>query len=181
MKKLIIPAFIIMMAAQLYVPASMILDREKVIANGEAFLFVTEPIDPRDPFRGQYIRLDFEEDYYVPSDINRFRLEQELFVHLKKDENNIAKITCLSVDKPESGAYLKAQISHIQNDRVYIQYPFERFYMEESKAPQAEKVLRQISAEDRQKAFARVYILAGKSVLTDVVINDISLREIGKE
>ncbi|MBK6341440.1 MAG: GDYXXLXY domain-containing protein [Flavobacteriales bacterium] len=52
--------------AQLAVPAWMIAGRERVLSQGEVFKFKTAPIDPRDPFRGEYVRLDFEAESAVP-------------------------------------------------------------------------------------------------------------------
>jgi len=181
MKKLIIPAFLLLIAAQIYVPASMIIDREKVISKGKVYLFETAPIDPRDPFRGQYVQLDFKEDSYIPSDIGLFSQGQEIYVHIQKDEADIAKIVKISKEQPTSNDYLKASIYYISNERVYINYPFERFYMEETKAPQAEKTLRQTSADDQRKAYAKIYVLQGESVLTDVLVDGKSLREINRE
>ena len=60
-QKITIPAFILMVLAQLYVPASMIFQKERVITQGTAYKFRTAPIDPNDPFRGKYITLSFNE------------------------------------------------------------------------------------------------------------------------
>ncbi len=180
MKKIIIPAFFILLAAQLYVPASMIMERENVIDHGEVYLFKTAPIDPRDPFRGQYIRLNFDEDSYVPKDISRFDHGQDVFVHIKKNDANIVKVVGVSYTKPNKENYLKVKISNISNDRIYFEYPFTRFYMEESKAAKAENALRQITGGERKKAYAKVYVLQGQSVLTDVIVEGKSIKLMGE-
>ena len=59
-KIIVIIAFIFMVFAQWYVPSKMILDREDILKNGEEFKFLTQPIDPSDPFRGKYITLNSE-------------------------------------------------------------------------------------------------------------------------
>jgi len=178
MKKILIPAFFVLIAAQLYVPASMIFEREKVIERGEVFLFETAPIDPRDPFRGQYIRLNFEEDSYVPADISRFEYEQKVYVHLQKNNDNVAEVIGLSLNKPTNKNYLEVSISNISNDRVYFEYPFDRFYMEETKAPKAENALRQRTPGQRKKAYAKVHVWQGNSVISDVLIEGKSIKAI---
>lgn len=180
MKKIIIPAFFILIAAQLYVPASMIIEREAILEHGEVYLFKTAPIDPRDPFRGQYIRLNFENNSYVPSDISRFEQGQEIFVKLNKDKDNVAIVAGVSSKKPGATNYLKAEISHIANDRIFIEYPFTRFYMEESKALKAENALRQMAGEERKKAFAKVHVLQGESLISDVIVEGKSLKLLGE-
>ena len=58
--------FGLLVAAQLYVPASMILGRENTIKAGKEFQFRVAPIDPNDPLRGKYIRLDYEDNFFPP-------------------------------------------------------------------------------------------------------------------
>ncbi|HUR30287.1 MAG TPA: GDYXXLXY domain-containing protein, partial [Saprospiraceae bacterium] len=61
MIKIILPiAFAIMVLVQLYVPASMIMESEKVLKEGKEFKFKTAPVDPTDPFRGKYVELNFD-------------------------------------------------------------------------------------------------------------------------
>ena len=45
--------------AQLAVPGWMIYKHESVMREGAVYKFRTAPIDPRDPFRGEYVVLDF--------------------------------------------------------------------------------------------------------------------------
>lgn len=56
MRSLII---ILCVAAQLAVLAYMVFGRESIIANGQRITIATAPIDPRDPFRGDYVRLRY--------------------------------------------------------------------------------------------------------------------------
>ena len=55
-------AFIVVALVQLYVPAQMIWESEGVIAAGTAYKFNTAPVDPKDPFRGKYITLNYSDN-----------------------------------------------------------------------------------------------------------------------
>jgi uncharacterized membrane-anchored protein len=178
MKKIIL-AFIILSLVQLYVPASMIMKREKIINDGAKYLFETAPIDPRDPFRGQYIWLNFKENSYVPADASKFSHGEQVYILLEKNTEGVANIHGISQSEPLQGDFLKVNISHINNDRIYFDLPFTRFYMQENKAPQAEAFIQE-TAENRGPAYAVVYIYNGESVLQDVTLNNQSLKEIIK-
>ena len=53
--------------------------------------------------------------------------------------------------------------------------PFDRFYMEESKAPKAEKVYNAANSDQRKETYALVYIKDGTAVLNDVIIDGQSI------
>jgi len=59
-KIILLVLFLIMVAAQIYVPASMVGFNEDIVQNGKEILLEVAPIDPNDPFRGKYITLNFK-------------------------------------------------------------------------------------------------------------------------
>ncbi|HMB62545.1 MAG TPA: hypothetical protein VKN36_05700, partial [Eudoraea sp.] len=59
-------------------------------------------------------------------------------------------------------------------------YPFDRFYMEESKANEAELTYRQSQRDTSKITYALVRIKNGEAVLKDVMIDGISIRELVK-
>ncbi|MCP3932456.1 MAG: GDYXXLXY domain-containing protein, partial [Bacteroidetes bacterium] len=67
------------------------------------------------------------------------------------------------------------------SNKLTIAYPFDRFYMEESKADDAEDIYREFQRDNRRAAYALVNIKEGKAVLKDVLIDGISIRELAKE
>ena len=73
----------VVIAAQFYVPASMIMKHERVLRNGELFRFKTQPFDPADPFQGRYVRLRYSEAYIPGTDENEARpdWQQKVYVH----------------------------------------------------------------------------------------------------
>ena len=104
MKKIIIvPAFIIMVLLQLYVPAKMILGKEKVLAEGNEFMFKTAPVDPSDPFRGKYIVLTFEENSAQVANAEDWNSGDPVFVSLTKNDEGFAKILSIYFFLPFQG------------------------------------------------------------------------------
>ncbi|MEO1436521.1 MAG: GDYXXLXY domain-containing protein [Bacteroidota bacterium] len=183
-KSILIPAFLMMILAQWLLPGKMIWDNEQVLRTGTAYKFKIQPIDPYDPFRGKYIVLDFEANRFVtPSDQNWNRRDA-VHVHLGTDDQGFAKILDLSIDPPSANPdYVQAEIARIRtrinsdSSTIRINYPFHTFYMEESKAYDAEVYTRRGRLDSNQVAYALVNVLDGKAVIQDVFINDTPIRE----
>lgn len=182
LNKIIISAFVLLMLVQLYVPAKMILDREEVIATGEVFKFITAPIDPNDPFRGKYITLSFAEDQINMAYDEEFKRKDDVYVILTKNELGFAKIKAISNEKPNEGtAFIEAKVDYVSGSIpkvLTIEYPFERYYMNEAKAADAEITYRESARNTSKLTYALVYVKNGESVLTDVLIDGVSISDL---
>lgn len=181
-KKLLLITFCVVALIQLYVPAKMIFDSEDVLTTGKEFKFKTEPIDPNDPFRGKYITLRFEENHIEQLIDTNWVANQDIYVELIRDADGYAKIKTISKTEPSNTEdYVKSKVNYYSqfNEKVvYIDYPFERYYMEETKAPDAEIVYRESARDTSQNTYALVNIKKGQAVLKDVFINEASIKTI---
>lgn len=181
-KKFALIALVLVAIVQIYVPAKMIIAREKVLNTGIDYKFRTAPIDPLDPFRGKYINLDFEENMVDVQGDNSWEANEPVFVILTTDSNGFAKVKSASRLTPAKDTdFVEAKVRNvIRSDtyRLIIEFPFSRFYMEESKAFDAEKAYRGSLSDSTLVTYALVKIKNGEAVLTDVFINDISIEDI---
>jgi uncharacterized membrane-anchored protein len=175
-KKIIWIGFVLMLLLQLWAPASMIFNRESVLKNGKSFKFRTVPIDPNDPFRGKYIVLRFDENSCANKENRKWETGEDIFVQLATDTAGFAKIESIHKTKPDSGNdCIKATVDYVGYDslkNIFIKWPFERFYMEESKAQGAEQAYLKSSAEPSQLSYALVKVKNGEAVLENVFINN---------
>ena len=176
--------FIVVILVQLYVPAKMIWDREDVLQTGREYKFKTAPVDPNDPFRGKYIILQFEEDLVPTSAGNNWERDEDIYVILSEDSNGFAQVASVLRQRPgEDQDFVKAKIGYVfgnGTDETEIEYPFERFYMEESKAPEAELTYAKSQRDTTKTTYALVRVKNGEAVLKDVMIDGISIVEIVK-
>lgn len=167
--------FALLVLLQLWAPASMIFQKESVLKSGKVFKFRTAPVDPNDPFRGKYISLRFDENSYYASGTDKWEQGQKLFVHIKNDDKGFAKIHAVSNEAPgDSLDFIVAKLDYMSYDnkrQIFIEWPFERFYMEESMALPAEKVYQQSIADSTKITYALVKVKNGDAVLEDVFIN----------
>jgi len=184
-KKLVISVFILVALVQLYVPANMIFEREEVLESGEEFKFITAPIDPNDPYRGKYIALRFKENTFEVRNPEDWSTGETVYVLFSKDTEGFAKIKSISKNKPaDFQDFLKTHVSFVKrngSNEIIIDYPFDRFYMEETKAHEAENAYTESQRDTSYKTYALVYIKNGIAVLNDVLMYDVSIVEIVRE
>ena len=184
MKTVALPLFVVMCLAQWLVPGKMIYDSETVIVEGTTYKFKTQPIDPSDPFRGKYITLNFEANSIVLADSSLWDSGEVVFITFTIDSAGFATPSGIFRNPPDTDAFLKTSVSYFNtydNFEVFFNLPFDRFYLEESKASQAEQLYWQAQADTVQVAYGLVTIGKGKAVLTDVMINDRSVVDIINE
>ena len=182
-KQYLILLLSLLVIAQLGVAGRMVFQQEKIIQKGQQFFFKAAPVDPHDPFRGKYMTLRFEAEQYESTDTTNWQRKEEVYVLLTTDVDGFAKILDLSTSPPgDDQPYFKATInySHTQESLTYVEllFPFNRYYMEESKAPEAEKIYREALQQNKENIYAVVFINQGKSVLEDVRIGDNSIKNL---
>ena len=183
-KKVLFIGFLLIAIVQLYVPAKMIYDQEVVLLNGNEYKFKAAPIDPNDPFRGKYITLRFEATTFLVQNINEWAINDEVFVQIQNDTAGFAQIKNVSKKRPGNDPdYIKAKIAFLMEDgkvNMRIEYPFDRFYMEETKAQAAEDMYRESIVDSTQVAYALVNVRNGEAVIRDVMINGTSISDLVK-
>ena len=180
--KIIIVLFLLVAIFQLLVPIKMIYDQENVLNKGKPYKFLTQPIDPNDPFRGKFIRMNYQMNRYKTLDTVWDR-DQEIFIYLK-DSLGFARLDTVSKEKLDNDKdYVKAKVNWYYNDNNILRFnlPFNRFYMEESKAKPAEDLVRRNRRDTTNITYALVYINKGNFVLEDVFINDVPIKNLIEE
>ncbi len=184
-KYVLLSLFVIVALVQLFIPAKMILDREKVLDSGKEFKFRTAPIDPVDPFRGKYITLRYDESVIEVKPEEDWVRGETIYVLLGTDADGYAKIESVSKVSPPIGKdFLKAKVNFVEESnpgKVTIRYPFDRFYMEESKARDAETAYQKAQTDTNRVMYALVSIKEGESVLKDVIIDGVPIKEYIKQ
>jgi uncharacterized membrane-anchored protein len=175
--------FVLVAVIQLSIPAKMIYQQEDVLNSGILYKFKTQPIDPADPFRGKYIRLDFEASRYQTKDTTWVN-DEIIYVSLTTDENGYAKINDVTRSVPSNTDYIEAKVDWYtkwQNE-LRIAYNIERFYMKETKAMAAEIAHMEAQSDAiPHLTYATIYVKNGTAVLEDVFIDDVSIADFVEE
>ncbi|PSR12529.1 MAG: hypothetical protein DA408_13380 [Bacteroidetes bacterium] len=182
-------AFGLMVLFQLGVPLQTAYRYEVALRKGTAFKFDTEPIDPNDPFRGKYVDLRFSplEDQLPRKTIKQLATQlvpgQTVYATVVTDNKGYARLSGIYPEAPvEDMPYFSAQVNYLNQwdttgTMISLRYPFERFYLEEHRAPAAEDRYREALRDSTQNVYALVRIRGGLAVLEDVVINGVSITK----
>lgn len=179
--------FALVCAAQIAVPASMIVQHERTRANGTPWRFQTAPVDPNDPFRGRYVQLDFAAGrqalFLVEREGAHVRLDDRLYAELVRDESGFARLGNLHQTRPEAGEYLDVFVRDIDYDReggppsYKVRLPFDRFYLPETKAPEVERAYAEASRKARERTYAEVRVSRGHAALVSLVLDGKSVSD----
>lgn len=183
--------------AQFGVLGSILVRREIVLRQGQVCRFKTAPVDPFDAFRGNYVQLDFDALRSGVLSKRSFQRGQWCYLKLGTDTNGFTVVEEIFGTRAAAGpVFLRVRCRYAQTDsiakplphdkfhmeptgkyRIYLDLPFDRYYMPEKLAPQAEAAYRKANRNGKREAFAVVRVWRGISVIEDVMIDGKPVRE----
>jgi hypothetical protein len=164
--------------AQLAVPASMIARREYTLRHGQVFRLRTAPVDPYDAFRGRYVALTFDQRAVALPPDHGFSRRQRVHALLAEDENGFAVFSGIQRERPASGPYLSTRIAYItSHTNAFLQIPFDRLYMMDTEAPEAERAYLHHNRSTNRTAFVQIRIHRGFGVIEDLYLDGMPIRD----
>jgi hypothetical protein len=103
---------------QLAVLAYIAGEREHILINGKVIHLRTAPIDPRDLFRGDYVRLNYEISRIGVDQLKgigprkELKKDDKIFVSLREGPNGLYEVASAQLQKPKEGVYLTGRALH---------------------------------------------------------------------
>lgn len=145
---------IVVIAFQVLVLVFMAGKREYIAATGTVVYLRTAPIDPRDLFRGDYVRLRYDASSVplarvsgdITESLKKYASGATVYAPLAIGEGNLAEVTGLTTAKPASGPFLKGRLAQpwqfgiAAPDTVAVEYGIEAYYVQEGKGLEIEKL-----------------------------------------
>lgn len=181
-KNIKLSLFIVLIVLQLIVPSQMIILRELALVFGQEYKFHVEPFDPYDPFRGKYLYINVKDTKFTVNDDKEFE-SKHIYVLVENDSSGFARFSGISETPPKNGSYIKARLTYTTNDEngnqtIHFEVPFDRYYMPENDAPEAEKLYNEKLREDsNEDVYISVKIHKGTAVLDKLFIGDKTIEE----
>lgn len=163
-------AFILLVITQLAVPSWMIISQENILNQGTVYKFKTAPVDPYDIFRGRYVSLSTDQRSTTIANSQNIEKGQSIYVILETNHEGFAQVKTASISKPVYGDYIKTKITHKNGNKVYFRLPFDRYYMNEEKAPKAEALYRRNNMRSKQDAYILVRVLNGSALIEGLYV-----------
>ena len=136
-------------ALQFLVLAYMAGEREWIVRTGRVVYFRTAPVDPRDPFRGDYVTLDYEighvstnrlRDGLVNRDVkNPLKEGERVYAALRLD-GDLASVEYLTDRKPETSPFVRGRIANRWSQTTaQVRYGIEAYFVEQGKGRDLER------------------------------------------
>jgi uncharacterized membrane-anchored protein len=183
--KLVFGLYLAVSVVQLAMPLGQIRKYEDILQTGRLYKFLTAPADPYDAFRGKYVFLNYAGTVTTLGTGEKIRPGSPAYVALRQDESGFAQFGVLTAEPPASGDYLRVMYMYGgPNNGAHFLLPFDRFFMEESAAPKAERAY-QNNVNRRNQKSDQTYVLVrvkdGRGVIEDLFIKDQPIREFIKK
>jgi len=179
---------LLVVAWQVLVLAFMAGQREWIQRTGTPLTLRTAPVDPNDPMRGAYVRLDYEISF-VPATLcwgevakwtktTDYREQQRLcdrvvYAALHIDAYGLANLTSLSETPPDTGPYLRGRVVSADSNGVRVRYGIEALFMHKAAAQKMEAMAR------NEKAGAPMAISIGVGPSGIAVLKDHAWEPLG--
>jgi hypothetical protein len=172
--------FALVAIIQLAIPISMIFDAERTLVKGKVLRFRTAPVDPADLFRGRYVRLEFAPLYVDVDEGESYSYDEIVYARFGIDSEGFSHPISVQEDPPDSGIYIPVCArGHDRDTRALeVALPVDRFYMEESLAPIAE---RNFNRRGDQKAWADLRVRKGHTLVEQVFIGGVPLAQVARQ
>ncbi len=136
---------------QILVLGYMAGEREHILRSGEIIYLRTAPIDPRDLFRGDYVRLNYEISnipaHNLPrGDTSGVAKGEKVYVTLKENSNGLYELDHVSIKQPPSGIYLIGRSPYdyrrlLTGHSLRLDYGIEAYFVQQGKGRQIEQRL----------------------------------------
>lgn len=184
MKTLPFIIFAVAALAQWAAPLSQIWSHEQTLAKGTLIRLKCGAPDPYDPLRGRYLAVSPEQrEASVPPGLELTH-GMQVYGVLSNDADGLSVISSISLTPPTSSSYLRLKVGYElgnpEDDKIGIEWPFERFYINEKLAPEADKWFAE-NLRNAKGIIAEVRVLHGRAVLADLTLDGKPFREILKE
>ena len=171
--------FSIAVLAQWAAPLSQIWTYEQVLTQGTLIKLKCQAPDPYDPLRGRYLAVrPVQQEATVPTGM-KFQVGTTVYAQLVSGADGLSTISGLSLTPPVGGDYIRLKAGWVYNEKMSFEWPFDRFYVNEKLAPEADKWFAE-NIRSTQGITAEVRILDGRAVLEDLSLDGKPFREILK-
>ena len=141
---------------QVVVLGWMAADREWVVRTGRSVWLRTAPVDPNDPFRGDYVRLNYpfsrlSRELFRDGvaawpatadwrDRRRFN-DRRVYVTLAAGSGGLVHATAVSDRRPPAGdaLWLRGRVEEFSGSEMRVRYGLEAYFLEEGKGLEIER------------------------------------------
>jgi len=146
--------------------------KEFTLQTGDEILLKTQPVDPRDLFRGDYVILRYDISTISADSLSYqgsdFKEDDKVYVLLNIDDQKIGSLTNIDKNKPSEGIFIEGTVKSTYNNRLNIEYGIESYFVPEGKGREIErnlgKIYTKVAVDDFGNAVIKSLVLDGKDI-----------------
>ncbi|MEE2653201.1 MAG: GDYXXLXY domain-containing protein [Pseudomonadota bacterium] len=168
---------------------------ENLLQNGKGVFLRSMPVDPRDPMRGDYLRLNYAANnlpshlYRGPAPLSSLKRGDSVYTALES-VGGVAAVTSVNSAPPSSGLFIKGRLTWSpQGERLGIAYGLGQLYRQQGRALEMELMQGgeegvprsldiELAVDDRGRALIRGYRWADLGMAVTVVNGDTPVLEV---
>ena len=132
-------AFAAVVAAQAIVLLGLVGLKESALAAGQKIQLKAEPVDPRDPFRGEYVALTYGISR-LPAPPGA-RVDDVVYVPLYEGADAWSGTAAMSAPPGGADAFIQGRVVSVERGRAHIEYGIETYYVEEGEGAELEQAI----------------------------------------
>ena len=174
-------AFAVTILAQWSLPLIQIRQHETVLAKGTLVKLRCTAPDPYDPLRGRYLRVSLQPEEVASSAGEKFADGSSIYVQLVEGSDGISTVGQAAAMSTSDGVWAKVVARYNYGDFVRIDWPIDRFYVNEAIAPAADDWMSDNLRNREAPILAELRILDGQMVIEDLSLDGKSFRDILRE
>lgn len=187
MKRIV--AAVIVVALQIGVLGYMIYERESTLLSGQVVYLRTMPVDPRDPFRGDYVALAYQINRVALSRVDPSVQEESkirdtvVYSALTIDARGIADVSRVSLQPPEQGLFIRGRLIGLHDWRwpaseheLPIRYGVEKLFVPQGDGIKIEERRGTRTGWQTPMEVAVAINSAGTAVIRDYRWSDVAIK-----
>mgnify|MGYP000200154761 CR=1 FL=1 len=157
------------------IPIFLMIKSEDVLENGIRHKLRLRAYDPFDPFRGKYLRLNYDNTASCDPGLET---GDACYITLKKGEDGFSTFEHMHQEKPETEDYFESRVLYaFDSTGTFKLDNMEKYFINESKAGHAERVVQDFQRKKPDDIYVAIRVMEGEVRLEDVYIQEVPLLE----
>lgn len=167
--------FVLFALIILSIPLYLMITSEEVLENGNRHKIRLQAYDPFDPFRGKYLRVNYDNFISGDEDIKE---GDDIYVTLEKDSTGYSQFSYAHKNQPEGNDYFKSHAEYVSGGSIEFRTDnISKYFINENKASEAETILQTFPRKNSDSIYVAIRVLDGEIRLEDIYVKEMPLLE----
>jgi len=170
--------FLVLACVQIAIPATMIVQRERILRDGTQYRFRCAPVNLANALRRGYVALELRAASLESPANTSLYPGQRAYARIEVDDNGFARLNGTSTRPPSAGDYVSGLVlwGGRGGARRTLSLPFDRYYLDGLLAIETKEAVRHQRLDGDHQAYVAVRVLRGQAFLEELYIDDQPIR-----